>query len=149
VNDAAPFSTRLAHNSRAAIGLLAVLWIAGGAGILVRGDPLIDVMLAGLAIFVFIGPAGVLTYSALSIWRTRGILGHYAVWVATLIGAWLPLFLLAQVVPVASSDFHLFDRPVLFFVATILAGLVWGSISRSIQRAREQAQRAMDDKRSV
>jgi hypothetical protein len=118
-------------------------------GILIRGAPLIDAVLAAVAIFVFIGPPGVLTYSALSPWRTRGILAHYAVWVATLVGAWLPLFLLAQVVPVASSDLPLFDHPLVFFVAAVIAGLVWGSVTQSVNNARERAERAINEKRSA
>jgi hypothetical protein len=77
------------------------------------------------------------------------MLAHYAVWVATLVGAWLPLFLLAQVVPVAGSDFALFDRPLVFFVATVMTGLVWGSVTQSINNARERAQRAINEKRSA
>jgi hypothetical protein len=149
VSDSAPFSTRLGRNLRAAVGLLAALWIAGVVGILIRGAPLLDAVLAALAIFVFIGPPGVLTYSALSPWRTRGFLAHYGVWVATVVGAWLPLFLLAQVVPIAGSDLPLFDHPLVFFVAAVMAGLVWGSITQSINNARERARRAIDDKRSA
>ncbi len=149
MTDTIPFSRRLARNLRAAVRLLGVLWIAGVAGILIRGDPLIDAALAAIAIFVFIGPPGVLTYSVLSPWGARGILAHYAVWVATLLGAWMPLFLLAQVVPLGSSDLPLFDRPLVFFVAIVMAGLVWGSLTQSINSARERAQRAIDAKRSA
>lgn len=149
MTDTARFSMRLARNLRTAARLLAVLWLAGVAGILIRGDPLIDAALAAVAIFVFIAPPGILTYSALSPWGARGIISHYAVWVATLLGAWLPVFLLAQVVPLVSSDLPLFDHPLAFFVAIVMAGLVWGSVTQSINSARERAQRAIDAKRSV
>ena len=149
MSDAAPFSMRLARNVRAAVKLLAVLWFVAVTATLIRGDPLIDVVLTGLALFIFVGPGAVLTYSALGPWRTRGGVAHYCVWVTTLLGAWLPLFLIAQVAPVVGSGLPLFDHPVVFFVAVILGGLVWGSITRSLEGARDRAQRAIAAKRSA
>ena len=145
----AQFSTRLARNVRVAIKLLAALWLVGVAATLIRGGPFIDIVLTGVALFFLVGPGAVLTYSALSTWRTRGVFAHYGVWVATLVGGWLPLFLLAQAAPVTGVDFPLFDHPVLFFVAMILAGLVWGSITRSIEGAQDRAQRVIGEKRSA
>ena len=140
-----PFPIRFRRNLRrgsAIVGpLLGAQWIVR----LFEGHPFVSSLIDISLSYVLLVPAGVLTYTALSRFRTRGPVVHYAVWLATAMGAWLPLLLLMafRATPL------LFPSWSILFLAIVIAALVWGAIAGSIEAQIERSKRAIGYRRSA